>query len=539
MLGYQKARLLPRSPQTTDVVPVPAPQGGVNRVTGLAEMPPNDAIFMYNLIPSEFGTKVRTGYAEWATGVGTGNVKTIVPFSGATSANDKLYAMAASGIYDITTSVASPAVKLAFATVDSNSGLGVWANFVNDTATYFALYTDESNGYYTYTSATDTWAKIAMGAGATQIAGVDPALFCFVTIFKQRVWFIEKGTGNAWYLATNAIYGTATKFNFGNKFKHGGTLVALYNWTVDGGEGIDDYLVAISSGGDVIVYKGTDPSTATDWFQHGSWFIGPPPSGRRIAGSFAGELYLLSVYGILPMSKLMSGTLVQLEEVNLSKKISPLVNTALATTRTSQGWEIRLLPTENLILVGSPKQTGLDYIQYAYSLNTPGWSLYRGLPYFTGDSWHGAFYFSDETGRVLKHTGTQDNVNLAATSFTAIDWSMMMSYQGYQNAGVFKRIQFIRPIFLAGAAPEYVVEARYDYNLNEVFGASSPSSGSGALWDAAVWDLSLWSGDYIVLDSVRGGSGMGRVLSIALNGRSNAPTILLKFDLMYDSGSAL
>lgn len=539
MLGYQKATLLPRSPQTTNIVPVPAPQGGVNRVTGLAEMPPNDAVFMYNMIPSEFGTKVRTGYVEWATGVGTGNVKTIVPFSGATASNDKLFAMAASGIYDITISVASPAVKLAFGTVDSTSGLGVWANFVNDSAAYFALYTDESNGYYVYTSATDTWAKVTLGGGASQISGVDPALFVFVTIFKQRVWFVEKGTGNAWYLATNAIYGAATKFNFGNKFKHGGTLVGLFNWTVDGGEGVDDYLVAVGSGGDVIVYKGTDPSTATDWFQHGAWFIGPPPSGRRIAGSFAGELYLLSVYGILPMSKLMSGTLVQLEEVTLSKKISPLINSALLTTRTTNGWEVRLLPTENLILVSSPKQSGLDYIQFAYSLNTPGWAVYRGMPYFTGDSWHGAFYFSDETGRVLQHTGTRDNVNLAGSSSTPIDWSMMMSFQGYQNGGVFKRINFIRPIFLAEAAPEYVAEARYDYNLTEVFGVASPSAIGGALWDAAVWDVSMWAGEFVVVDSVRGGSGMGRVLSIALSGRSNSRTTLIKFDLMYDSGGGL
>jgi hypothetical protein len=239
------------------------------------------------------------------------------------------------------------------------------------------------------------------------------------------------------------------------------------------------------------------------------------------------------------MSKLMSGTLVQLEEVNLSKKISPLINTAMISSRTTTGWEVKLLPTENLIFVSSPKQTGLDYIQFAYSLNTPGWCVYREFPYFTGDSWQGSFYFADETGRILIHEGFLDNVNLAATTSEAIEWSMLMSFQGYQNSGTYKRAQFIRPIFIAESAPEYVVEARYDYDLDEVFGASSPSVISGALWDVALWDFAIWAGEFSVVDVPTGASGLGRVISVGLNGRSVARTILIKFDLMFDSGGLL
>jgi hypothetical protein len=46
--------------------------------------------------------------------------------------------------------------------------------------------------------------------------------------------------------AVNALYGTVTSWDFGSKFKHGGNLVGLWSWTVDGGIGIDDYLVAIA-----------------------------------------------------------------------------------------------------------------------------------------------------------------------------------------------------------------------------------------------------------------------------------------------------
>ncbi len=539
MLGYQRAKLLGPSPQATKSVAVPAPQGGVNRVDGLAEMPPKDAVFLYNMVPSEFGTRLRTGYSEWSTNVGSGGVRTIIPFTGATTGSNALFAAAENGIYDITTGGAVPTLKLTFGTADDTSGMGVWTNFVNDAAAYFCLYADETNGYHVYTSATNTWAAVAMGGGATQINGVNPNKFAFVTIFKNRVWFVERGTGNAWYLPAGTIYGTATLFNFGNKFKHGGTLVALYSWTVDGGEGIDDYLVAIGSGGDVVVYKGSDPATATDWFLHGSWFIGPPPAGRRIAGSFSGELYILSSYGVLPMSKLMSGTLVQLDEVYLSRKITPLINTAMLGSRLEYGWEVRLIPTENILIVSSPQLTGYPYTQFAYSLNTPGWCVYQDLPYFTGDTWTGEFYFGDATGRVYKHTGNQDSVLLDGSGGVDIAGSLLMNFQGYGADGVYKRVQFIRPIFLADAAPSYVVDARYDYNLSEAFGAPSGTVISGALWDVALWDVGVWTGEFSVVDTVRGGRGLGRVVSVALQLRASAATTLIKFDLMMDGGGLL
>lgn len=537
MLLGQPKRLLSRSTQATKGYVFPAPQGGINRIDGLAEMPPQDAIFLYNLLPSEYGTKVRDGYAVWAEDVGTGGVRTIIPFTGATSG--KLFACAQDGIYDITTSVSSPAADLTFATSDTTSGIGAWTNFVNDSSAYFCLYTDETNGYHVYTDTTNTWAPVAMGGGGTEISGVDPALFSFVTIFKNRVWFVERESGNAWYLASGAIYGAATKFNFGNKFHHGGHLVALYSWTVDGGEGVDDYLIAISSGGDVIVYKGSDPATATDWFQHGSWFIGPPPVGRRVAGSFSGELYLLSAYGIIPMSKLLSGTLVQLQEVQLSRKISPIINTIMAITSGDYGWEIRLVPTENILLVSSPKREGFDYTQFAYSLNTPGWCIFRDIPYYTGDSWEGTFYFSDTDGNVYQYTGSQDAVDIDGENGVDITWAGLMSFQGFGADGLFKRVQFIRPIFISESSPSLAVEARYDYNLTEVFGAGSASPIGGALWDFALWDVGTWAGEFSVVQPVFGGSNMGRVLSVGFEGNSNAPTVLIKFDVMVDSGGLL
>lgn len=536
--GPRKATLLQPSPPELKCIPVPAPNSGINAVDGLLTMGargPEDSIFQYNLIPSSYGCKVRTGYREWCTGVGS-EVRSIIPCIG--TSTSKLFAGASGGLYDISLSAAGPAINTAFPTVDSTSGYGQWTNYVT-TAGVFTVYCDESNGHYVYDAGAGTWSKTTLGAGATQISGVDPALFVQAVIFKSRAWYVEKSSARAWYMTTGAIYGAATVFNFGNKFRHGGTLVALYNWTVDGGEGTDDYLVAISSSGDVVLYKGNDPATATDFLQHGSWYIGPPPAGRRIGGSFGGELYLLSAYGIVPLTKLIAGALIQQDDIYLSKKITPLINQQMLLGRTTYGWEIKLIPSENLLLTSVPKRTGFDYTQFVQSLNTNGWAVYRDFPYFTGEVWEGVFYFGDSTGRVLIHDGSQDNVPLAGTAGIAIDWSTLSVFQEYGEVGLYKISQFIRPVFLASAAPSYAVEARYDYNLSEVLPPPAATPASGSVWDVGLWDVALWGGDLFEVESPVGASGIGRNIAIAINGSSTSPTILIRYDLMYTSGGPL
>lgn len=539
--GPRKASLLQPSPPDIKCVPVPAPNAGINAMDNLLTMGtrnPEDSIFQYNLIPGQYGCKVRTGYRDWCTDVGTDGVRTLFPYEGSSSGATRLWAMANDGIYNVSSSAASPAVNTTFGTIDSDSGYGQWANYTT-IAGFFGLYCDESNGYYVYTETGGTWAKVAMGGGATQVSGVDPALFVQPTIYKERVWFVERGSARAWYLPTGAIFGAATVFNFGNKFRHGGILVGLYTWTVDGGQGTNDYLVAVSSAGDVILYLIGDPATASSVNQQGQWYIGPPPSGRRIAGSFGGELYLLSVYGIIPLTKLIAGALIQQTETFLSRKITPLVNQQMLLSRNTLGWEIKLLASENLLLTSTPKLAGFDDVQFVQSLNSQGWAVYRDVPYFTGETWDGSFYIATTDNRVLLHTGTQDAVDIDGENGVAIEWSALSVFNEYDDIGIFKITQFIRPVFLASQAPSYAVEARYDYNLSEVLAVPSAPVFSGAVWDSGIWDLSLWGGDLIEIESPVGGSGIGRNVAVAINGNSSAPTILVRYDLMYKSGGLL
>ena len=538
MLGYKPSAINRPSAQNTSVSKIPAPIAGINAQTGLSEMVPNEAIFLKNIIPSRYGCRVRSGYVEFATNVGTGGVRTILPYVGSTTAQNRLFATGEDGIYDITAGGAAPTLVLAFGTVDSESGYGQWTLYVT-VAGHFLVYCDESNGYKLYTESTGLWTTIAVGVAPGQITPQNPNTFAGCVIFKSRLWFIERNSASAWYLPVGQVTGTVTEFDFGSRFKHGGTLVALYNWTIDGGEGIDDYLVAVSSTGDVVIYKGNDPNTATDFGQHGSWYIGQTPIGRRIAGSFGGELYILSAYGLIPLTKLIAGALIQQEDIYVSRKINPLINDQMRVTRTTPGWEVKLVPSDNLLLISTPKRTGLDYLQFTQSLNTEGWSTFIDIPYLTGEVYLDDFYIGDETNRVLIYTGNADNVSLAGTGATDIEFSLLQTFQEEGQVGNYKRAQFLRPVFVSSAPPAYIAEVRYDYNLSELFGAPSASSVSGALWDIAIWDAALWSVELATADQLRGGNGMGRTIAIGINGNVQAETILVRTDLYKDEGWSL
>ena len=79
----------------------------------------------------------------------------------------------------------------------------------------------------------------------------------------------------------------------------GGELVGLYNFTMDGGDGVDDYLVALSRAGDVVIYRGDDPSLIDLWNIVGTFYVGELPAERRVANEYGGDLYIISVFGMI------------------------------------------------------------------------------------------------------------------------------------------------------------------------------------------------------------------------------------------------
>ena len=565
-----------------------APVGGLNTVSPAGAMPASDCLTLTNMIPYQYGLRVRSGFQDHFTGLRWEDpydpgiwkllpVLTLLPFSGSSESgeNDRLFACTRVGIFDVTDAyqVQSPfttgyvdvsTAAYAFPIAIGKAGTGVGTAFTNTAGEHFLAYTDGANGYLLYRESTDDWIKITQGSGTDglTISGADPGSFRFVMQWKNRLWFVPQDSTKTFYLEVRAYAGVAHALDFSPRFKYGGNLVGLWSWTLDGGQGVDDLLVGISRAGDVVVYQGTDPALPGAFGLRGVWWIGPVPPGRTVASDFGGDLFVLSRAGCLPLSKLVAGGLIRDPSVYETAKITNSFNKLMSERGSFDGWALTVHPNDNLLVINVPKLPGEDGpIQAVMSLANKGWAIHEGQPISCVATWHGLMYFGTADGRVCVSTGTMDSGIYTFYNTTGeftewqyaddgpqeINFAMLSAYQTLGSPNK-KRVHMARPYFITdGDQPGYAIQARYDYDLNTVPIADVPdpvaaTAGWGANWSAyppigsyVVGDM-LWSSGVGQAGKQIGTAGMGTAVAVVLRGTSRSSTTLVSIDVLVDSG---
>ena len=539
--------------QSTQYTVQPAPMRGIDTRVNVASSSADVALLCQNMVPNDYGLKVRRGYREWQVGLGA-EVRTIIPYTGIQfgAVDDKCFAVTENGIYDVTTYAAAPVEKIAFTIQDDDAGYGVYAAYTNGAGDSILYYADGSNGLFAYDAVTDTW---ALATGITTAPGtvggdLDLTKVVFVVAHKLRLWLVEKETQKGWYLPILSTTGEAAPFFFGSKFKHGGALVGLYNWTLDSGSGVDDHLVAVSRAGDVIPYRGDDP-TATGseglqaWQNIGTWFIGDIPRGNRICSEYGGNLMLLSAFGLTSMQDLLSGTATEDPQTGIGARVAVQLRRDIARLGNDHGWNIKFITHQGQLMVSVPQLSNQRYSQYVYNIATQGWGVWDGVPLLTSDPWIGALMVGTKDGRVLRMDVNVDNVRLNQSSGNDINWYVLTGYSSYGSPGSFKRGMYVRPNFAAGIAPVYKTFFYYDYTTSTPI-AELPvtTGGSGSQWDDGLWgeweDAAVWSADGLNgAWELQGGSGMGRTIALATVGTSRDETYLVSWDVAWNQGGFL
>ena len=217
------------SPQVSKSAVVTAPIAGIDARTILAGGDPLHCIYCFNLLPNEYGMRVRRGYREWQIDVVDNTsfgITTIIPFGGADAdeTNDRLFAVSNEGIWDVTVAAAAPVLVLDFslpangANTTTEAGRGVYTFFTTDAGVELLYYADSINGLFQYSELTDTWER------ATVITGPVLENINFIMVHKDQLWMIERESTSAWYLPQSAVGGAATEFFFGSKFRQGSNL---------------------------------------------------------------------------------------------------------------------------------------------------------------------------------------------------------------------------------------------------------------------------------------------------------------------------
>lgn len=546
----RKSRVGTAFPPVHQITTIPASVGGVNALDSLMMMPPQDCIYCFNLMPSEYGQRVRAGYQEWATNM-TGAVRTVLPYESSTQsfANDRLWAVTSEGLYDVTNSTSTPVLDAnATFTVTGDgtqAGFGVHAEWTDDSAEHYLFYADAENGIWQYTENPDEWSRPVW----LQPDPADPdnltlpfpvADVAFVAVHKQRIWVILKDSTDAWYSPVASVAGTFRKFTFGAKMEHGGFLQGLFTWSVDGGDGLNDYLVGVSRGGDVLVYRGSDPAL-TDWELVGSWFIGETPRSRRIAYEVGSDMYILSVFGISSIRDLLQGVNTNELRNSPSAKVNRFLRADVIAGKDLSEWQLTQNPSDGFFQIVTPRPGLGAYVQYAQNINTKAWGFWEGVPMTCADSWNGDYYFGAAGGILYVYTGDQDGVLIDRSGGVPVNFRSLTSFQSPDGEhGTWHQVGVIRGIGVLTGSVSVTIKAIYDYDIDAIVPAPpAVPTASGSLWDSAIWDADTWGGGVTGGSVERGTLGFGRVVAIAISGQSIGRGNLVGYDYSYRKGNFL
>ena len=364
---------------------------------------------------------------------------------------------------------------------------------------------------FTYTSTGTSTATSVTGAYTTiGITGVNSNTFINVNLFKNRLYFTQKDTLACWYLDVDAIGGPASPLYFGGIARNSGYLQAMGTWTLDAGQGADDYAVFVTSMGEVIVYNGTDPDNADTWQLKGVWQLGQT-FARRCFFKYAGDLLLLTQDGLVPLASALQSSRLD-PRVNLTDKIYYAVSQAATLYYDLFGWQINYFASENMIILSIPTSTGME--QFVMHTITKAWGRFTGIQgycwevsgdadmHFGGDGYVGIFY----------NSYSDNGSNITATA--------QQAYSYFESAGQLKRFMMVRPILQStGGVPNVVCGLSVDFDTQSQLGQVqfNPSTLTDGIWDASRWDQANWSGGLITTKIWQGVTGLGFAGSINLN----------------------
>ena len=363
---------------------------------------------------------------------------------------------------------------------------------------------------YTMASAPSGNATVVGTYTVLGITGVNSNTFININMCQNRLFFVQKNSMTFWYLPVESIGGAALDFPLGAIARSGGFLQAMGTWTLDAGYGVDDLSAFVTSMGEVIVYKGTNPSDSNAWSEVGVWQMGQTFS-RRCFFKFGGDLLLLTQDGLVPMSAALQSSRLD-PRINLTDKIYFAVSQAATLFYAEFGWQINYFASENMLILNIPVGTG--YEQYVMHTITKSWARFTDVNaicwevsgdnkiFFGADGYVGEFYADT----------ADDGSNIVG--------NCQQAYSYFDSRGQLKRFTLIRPILQTdNGFPTVLCGISTDFDTvpltNEI--SFNPSLLALARWDVAKWNEDGWGGNFTVTKNWQGVSGLGFSGSVNMN----------------------
>lgn len=508
-------------------VAIPSPIKGWMPSTPLPELPPEGAVLSDNWWPDTNCMRPRGGSREYVTSL-SGTVETLMTYrSGDVS---KLFAAAGPVISDVSdpTSITSGIVGL-------RSARFQWLNFATAGGpSLIALNGVDLPCRYNGSA----WSQLAF-TFLEPTTAVDPSLFAAVTEYNRRLFFAAQGSTTLYYLPAATFQGELSTLDVGTTWPQGGYVAAIGNWTHDSGQGLDDYFVVVSSEGDVTVYAGTNPSDASNWSRVGTYQIARP-IGRRCLERIGGDLLILTVDGIQPMSRILTQDRAVLKKGSLTANIRNAIQDATARYGNQIGWGLYTDRDRAWFLVNVAKGGPLAE-QFAMNIGTGAWTRFTGWNATCFAPYNGRLFYGAANGRVIEvDTGFGD---CGAPTF----YPLVGGFTELGNVGRQKQAQMMRALITANVDISVSLGVCVDYVI-ALPGSNTAAEDQGAArWDYARWDIGRWASsrfgsphqDWALAEGIGEAFAPAIAMTLDANTSDTADIRLIEFKLLASGGGLM
>lgn len=440
---------------------LPAPIGGLNARDSLDTMEPTDAIVMDNYIPSETKVALRKGFQKYVA-MEDEKVRTLAEFKHPTE--PRFFAFAGGNVFNI-------ASKTLIKDYGKEYKTSVWQYCQFKNRMIFVNGMDEPQTFYLENDEDRFETAAFSGDGLVLNKLIN------VAVSKQRLWFVEKGSLKVWYSeGVSEVQGNLLSFDLSTIATQGGELMAVASWTQDGGQGIDDLTVFITSQGEALVYAGSNPNAADDWTLKGVYQISKP-IGYRCTLQYQGDVVIISEDGYIPLSKALPLEKANSSQIAFSDKIRGLVLERTRVSKSKEGWQGIIYGRGGYAIFNVPVYQKFE--QHVINVNTGAWCRFTGINAICWGLFQDRIYFGSEGGVFLFDEGySDDKVHILGHV-----------EQAFSNLGSnnLKKIQLLNPRTKSSTKYALVIYTNMDFEDRNVAYQENIGSYGMTKWNEAKW----------------------------------------------------
>jgi hypothetical protein len=485
---------------------ISAPLGGLNTKDHPSVIGETESQFMWNCYPTSKGIVPRRPAASHATGFADQPESLMVYVSA--SGTETMFAAAGTSFFNASS---AGAIGAAVVTGLTNAKWQSLMVTLSGGTPYLCCFNGADSPRYWDGS---SWLTIT-GVSTPAITGLTTSTIVSAFVHQRRMWLVQANSLKVWYLPPDAVGGAASSFDLGGIATKGGYIMAGSTWTVDAGDGVNDYWAVITSKGQLIVYQGTDPSSSSTWALVGVWNI-PEPLDRTCMYKYKNDLFILTKIGVISTARTLNGQSGAASYV--TDKITPNyelgVRSPLSSLLTNTRWFLIEYTKDDLLLLCTQES---DYV-YVMDRSTGAWGQFA-LNIICATVFNGKLYWSATASGAYDKKIYEYATSTTASGSVVSEFSCAPSVMGLP--AVFKKVNQVATVGTTTNAVTVYVGVGVNYVYPSLFVTSSYTSLNNL-------------GPYLAR------TGFGTAITVGGYFETNASTYrLVGFNVMYEPGGIM